>query len=129
MHETQTWKRDLLARISPFSACSDRQLDELAGLADEHHVEAGTVLCRQGEIGAETYVIVDGEFGVWVDEREVARLSAGEVVCEQALFHDGRRNATVRAFSAGTLLAIDPRDIDSMLAAVPTAARGYGARP
>jgi len=58
----------------------------------------------------------------------VAALGAGEVVGEQALLHGGRRNATVRAVEPTTLLVIDAREVDCMLAAVPAAARTYGTR-
>jgi len=122
-------KRDVLAGINPFGACSDRQLDDFARLAGELDLQAGDVLCRQGEAGSgDTYVIVVGMLCVTIDGAPVATLGAGDIVGEQALFHCGRRNATVTAMNAAKLLVIDPREIDSMLAAVPSAAVGYGVR-
>jgi CRP-like cAMP-binding protein len=122
------WKRDLLSTVAPFNACNARQLDDFAHLASIRTLSPGEELCHQGDWGDDTYVIADGRLSVAIGEQIVAALGAGEVVGEQALLHGGRRNATVRAVEPTTLLVIDAREVDCMLAAVPAAARTYGTR-
>ena len=128
MNQPDSWKREVLTHVSPFQACNHRQLDDFARLADVQHLDTGAVLCRQGDAGDDTYVIAEGAVVVSIDGVDVATLAAGELVGEQAILHYGRRNATVRAVQPTTVLVIDAREIDCMLAAVPSAARSYGIR-
>jgi CRP-like cAMP-binding protein len=123
------WKRDLLASLEPFSGCTARQLDDMAALATELRVPAGAVLCQQGEIGIDTYVLVAGRVAVSIDGTQVATLGPGEFVGEMALLHDGRRGATVTAVEPTHALVIAADEVDTMLASVPERARGYGNRP
>jgi hypothetical protein len=58
---------DLLAtfRLMPlFHDCTDDELRQIDAVADEVAVPAGRVLIRQGELGREFVVIVDGEASV-----------------------------------------------------------------
>jgi CRP-like cAMP-binding protein len=128
MTANEAWKRDVLARVNPFKACNARQLDEFARLADERALEPAGVLCCEGDMGDDTYVIVDGVLQISVRGEAIATLGAGEIVGEQALLNHGRRNATVTALTHVTLLVIDAREVDAMLAAVPGVARSYGVR-
>ena len=51
---------DLLAQVPLFSACSKKELQQLAKLAQDIHVDAGHVVVRKGAAGAEFFAIVDG---------------------------------------------------------------------
>ncbi|MEZ5239131.1 MAG: hypothetical protein R2716_09360 [Microthrixaceae bacterium] len=62
-----------LPQPSIFAGCSEEQLQEIDRLADEVHVEAGRTVLRQGDLGQEFALIVDGEADVIKDGETVAR--------------------------------------------------------
>jgi len=127
--ESSDWKRSLLAGVSPFSGCTARQVAEIADLSTEARFPAGAVLCRQGESGNDTYVIVHGEVGITINGEQVATFGAGSLVGEMALVHDGHRSATVTALVPTHALVLAAEEVDSMLAAVPALAAHYGQEP
>jgi len=54
-------KAGLLKNVQLFQGLSERQLQQIARLADEMDVPAGKVLARAGETGHEMFVIVEGQ--------------------------------------------------------------------
>src|SRR5579885_3337765 len=88
-------KIDVLRQIPLFADLSRRHLDEIAKHADEIDATAGTVLMRQGEIGHELVIIVEGEARVDRDGRELARFGDGSFVGEMALLDGLERSAAV----------------------------------
>lgn len=58
---------------------------------------AGDVLTRQGEDGAELYLLLDGVLGVDVDGEQVTELGPGAVLGERALLEGGLRTSTLTA--------------------------------
>ena len=58
---TQDTKIACLRRAPLFADMSKRELLEVARLADDLEAEPGEVLAREGEIGREFFVVVDGE--------------------------------------------------------------------
>ena len=119
---------DKLAALAAtiFGQLTARELDDIARVSDERHVEAGSTLCSQQEFGQESFVIAKGRVAVDIDGRQVATAGPGQLVGDWALFGDGRRSATVRAMTPVDVVVIDPRELDSLLAAVPSAARLVG---
>jgi CRP-like cAMP-binding protein len=116
-------KRDTLRRIDFFAGCNDRQLLDIARMTGERTVETGQELCRQHEVEAEVYVIVDGDAVVTVDGADVGKTRIGEIVGELSMLSVGRRAATIRATSQLRVLVLDPEEIDSVLAADPSSSR------
>jgi CRP-like cAMP-binding protein len=91
-------KADSLARTPLFGALSRSDLVELAKVTEDMEVEEGKVLAREGAIGQEFFVIVDGEVSVSKDGRELRTLGPDEFFGEIALIWDSpRRTATVTA--------------------------------
>src|SRR5947209_13872329 len=118
-------KRIALA-ATVFAQLSERELDDVARISVQRHLPAGATLCAQADFGQESYVIASGQVAVDVDGRQVATAGPGELVGDWALFSDGRRSATVRALTALDVVVVDPREMDSLLAAVPAAAHAVG---
>jgi CRP-like cAMP-binding protein len=87
----------LLAGLSLFSDCSERELAEVAALADEVDLEAGHVLVKQGHRGSLLMVIVNGSAEVQTGEETVRTLGPGDVVGEIALIQAMPHSATVTA--------------------------------
>lgn len=113
---------DQLSGVPLFSACSRRDLHRLAGAADEVRVEAGTELTREGSIGREAFVIVEGTAAVLKDGQEEAVLGPGDHFGELALLDGGPRTATVTATSDMVLLVLSKPAFNAVLDEIPTLA-------
>jgi CRP-like cAMP-binding protein len=91
-------KATALGRAPLFKDLSRAELVELAKVTEDLEVGEGKVLAREGEIGQEFFVIVDGEVSVGKGGQEIRRLSSGDFFGEIALIWDSpRRTATVTA--------------------------------
>jgi CRP-like cAMP-binding protein len=112
-------KAGLLAGLPFFSSCSFRELRDIAHITEERFLAEGTELCRQGACGNEVFLIVDGEAEVIIDGTSVGRTRIGEIVGELATLGNGRRAATLRVIRPMRVLVLDPREVDSALAADP----------
>ncbi len=91
-------KAAALGRAPLFTNLSGAELVELAKVTEDLEVDKGKVLAREGDLGREFFVIVDGEVIVTKDGEELRRLEAGEFFGEIALLWESpRRTATVTA--------------------------------
>ncbi len=77
-------------------------------------IEADTVFFHEGDDGTSLYLILDGEVRVTKllpsgEEKEIARLNAGEFFGEFALLTDQKRHASIVAVTRTTVLEI-PKD-------------------
>jgi len=94
---SQNVKVEALGRAPLFEGLSKKELAELARVTEDMHVEPGTVLCREGRIGREFFVIVDGDAEVTKGGKKIATRGAGDFVGEIALLATKTRTATVTA--------------------------------
>jgi CRP-like cAMP-binding protein len=106
-----------------FEGLSRKQLAQLARLSDDLDSPAGTVLCREGSLGREFFVIVDGEAEVTRAGRHVATLGAGDFFGEIALVERVNRVATVTAVTPLRFFLISSRAFDSVLETDPAIER------
>jgi CRP-like cAMP-binding protein len=91
-------KATALGRTPLFKGLSRAELVALAKVTEDLEFEEGKVLAREGDIGQEFFVLVDGEVSVTKDGREIRRLSSGDFFGEIALIWESpRRTATVTA--------------------------------
>src|SRR5690606_11052073 len=110
---------DHLAAVPMFSACSKKELQEVARASDEVDLPAGRTLCEQGRIGREAFVIVKGTAEVRRNNRKVATLGPGDCVGELALLDHGPRTATVTASTDVTALVLGVREFAALVDRVP----------
>ena len=94
---SQNVKVEALKRAPLFESLSKKELAELARVTDDLNVESGTVLCREGKVGREFFVIVDGTAEVTKAGKRLAGLEGGDFVGEIALLKTSKRTATVTA--------------------------------
>jgi CRP-like cAMP-binding protein len=94
---SQNVKVEALKRAPLFEGLSRKELRKLAGATEDLSVDAGTVLCREGRLGREFFVIVDGEVEVTKGGKRIACRGAGEFFGEIALLTTTKRTATVTA--------------------------------
>jgi CRP-like cAMP-binding protein len=112
-HDT---KVDALARAPLFSALSKQELGELAKATEDLEVEEGKTLTREGDLGREFFVIVEGDVSVMQDGNEIRRLGAGDFFGEIALIYDNaRRTATVTAASPLRFFVLTRQSFRSLL--------------
>lgn len=115
-HDT---KADALRRCSLFGGLSRGDLVELAKVTEDLEVEEGKVLAREGEIGQEFFVIVDGEVSVTKDGEEIRTLGPGDFFGEIALLQDVRRTATVTAKTPLRFFVLTRQGFRSLVAHQP----------
>jgi CRP-like cAMP-binding protein len=96
---SQNVKIEALKRAPLFEGLSKKELRALASATEDLSVEAGTVLCREGRLGREFFVIVDGEAEVTKGGRYLATRKGGEFFGEIALLTTTTRTATVTAMT------------------------------
>jgi CRP/FNR family transcriptional regulator, cyclic AMP receptor protein len=94
---SQNVKVEALGRAPLFEGLSKKELAGLARVTEDLKVEPGTVLCREGKIGHEFFVIVDGEAEVTKGGKRIATRGGGDFVGEIALLTTTTRTATVTA--------------------------------
>jgi anti-sigma regulatory factor (Ser/Thr protein kinase) len=83
-------------------------------------VAAGYVVFREGEAGDFLYYIADGRYEVVRGPEVVGWLSPDDVLMgEMAFLLDGRRTATVRAATSGTLVRLSKADFVRAIKAKP----------
>ena len=74
-------------------------MNRLAATFDEVDLAAGAVLTREGRVGEDCYLILDGQAEVTIGGEVVAQVGPGEFVGEIALLSGAPRSATVRALT------------------------------
>lgn len=118
-----------LAKVDFFEGCTDRELTDISHLAEQRGFAPGDELCHESAFDRIVFVVVDGEATVTKRGEEVGVVGAGDVVGELAMLGDGRRTATLTARTPMTVLALEPDEVDSVLAADPSSAQRLGRRP
>jgi CRP/FNR family transcriptional regulator, cyclic AMP receptor protein len=112
---SQDTKVQALKRAPLFDTLSRKDLTQLARVSEDLEVEAGTVLCKQGDIGHEFFVIVDGKVKITRGGRRVAMRGGGDFVGEIALLEDVPRTATVTAETPLRLFVLTRKDFRHLL--------------
>jgi CRP/FNR family transcriptional regulator, cyclic AMP receptor protein len=120
---SRTTSADGLAVLHPFRDCTRSQLRAIDSLATGVRVEAGRVLCREGERGGEFFVIVSGAVAVSLGNRVLRQLDRGEGFGEVALVDHGPRIATATALAPSELLVFNRREFATLLDRVPSVTR------
>jgi CRP-like cAMP-binding protein len=109
-----------LAGLELFEGCGGRQLRVIDSSSTVIDVQQGRTLCREGEIGSEFFVIIDGAVTVRRDARVLATLSNGDWFGEIALSSGSRRRvATVETSVPSRLLVFNGREFRRLVDACP----------
>lgn len=105
----------LLRSIPLFSNIGERELQRLGQLFDEVDVPAGQVLMRQGNSGAEVFVLATGRVAVERNGAALGERGPGAVIGEIALLSEGPRTATVTTTEPSRLLVLGHREFHSLM--------------
>jgi CRP/FNR family cyclic AMP-dependent transcriptional regulator len=104
-----------LHRVPWFAACTDEQLAQVARMAEHLDVEAGEVILREGRLGRELFVILEGTATVTRAGHVVNVLETGDYFGELAAIEAVPRSATVTATTDLEVLIIGPREFETMM--------------
>ena len=108
-------KVELIKGVPLFSECSRKELDEIAGIADEIDLREGKELTREGRPGREFLVLVEGSADVKKGSRRINQLGPGDFFGEISLVTRRPRTATVVATSPVRALVITDRSFRTLL--------------
>jgi CRP/FNR family cyclic AMP-dependent transcriptional regulator len=117
--------KDDLRELDLFSEASRSELDVIGKQLTRLKVKAGRVLVREGAIGNEFMILVDGMAEVTQGGRSIATIGRGDLVGEMALLQGhghGRRNATVTAITDAEIYAGSPAEFRRIIEAAPSVA-------
>jgi CRP/FNR family transcriptional regulator, cyclic AMP receptor protein len=120
---SQDTKIEALKRAPLFAELSRKELIQLARLTDDAEVPDGKVLCKEGDLGREFFVLVEGSVEVATKGRRVATLGAGDFVGEISLLEPMPRTATVTAKTPLRFFVLTPKDFRQMLDENPSVER------
>jgi CRP/FNR family transcriptional regulator, cyclic AMP receptor protein len=120
---SQDTKVEALKRAPLFEGLSRKELTQLARVSEDMEIPAGTALCKEGEIGHEFFVIIDGKVEITRNGRKVAMRGGGEFVGEIALLEQTPRTATVTAKTPLRVFVLTTRDFRSLLDESPSVER------
>jgi CRP-like cAMP-binding protein len=105
-----------LRKLSVFAGLSRRAVARVDGLLTPVAFHDGDVLCEEGKLGREAFIIVDGDVEVSRGAEHLASLTSGAVVGEMALLGHAPRNATVTAAGDVRALVMSAQEFASILA-------------
>ncbi|MFN2624998.1 MAG: cyclic nucleotide-binding domain-containing protein [Mycobacteriales bacterium] len=107
------------AAIPLFGGCTKKELELLSRNAERATYQPGDVIIKEGSVGYEFFVIVDGKAEVKKGGRVVAALGAGDYVGELALLDRAPRNATVVAATEVNVILLGYREFWGVLSEAP----------
>ena len=108
-------KLELLRRVPLFAGCTTKDLEQIVSLLDEVDLPAGKVLAREGDLGHEFFIVVEGSLGVEEGGQARPSLGPGDFAGEIALLDGGRRTATVTVAENARLLVLATREFHTLL--------------
>jgi CRP/FNR family cyclic AMP-dependent transcriptional regulator len=120
---SQDTKVRALKNAPLFDGLSRSELVKLARHSEDLEVEPGKVLCREGAIGHEFFVIVNGKVKVTRNGRRIATLSGGDFLGEIALITEMPRTATVTAETLLRFFVLTRREFQQVLDEHPSVER------
>jgi CRP/FNR family cyclic AMP-dependent transcriptional regulator len=110
---------DWLATVPLFNGLSKKQLREVSSLATRLDEAAGTELTKEGRVGNEFIIVLEGEIEIRRGDEVVATRGPGSYVGEIALLDNRPRTATVVAKTPVVIEVIGRREFRTLLADAP----------
>lgn len=112
-------KVEALARVPLFEGLSKKELGQLAMTTEDLEFGPGKVLCKEGQLGREFFVIVEGEVEVERGGKSLGSRGAPDFFGEIALVEHRPRTATVRSKTPLRFFVLTSRGFDRLLEESP----------
>jgi CRP-like cAMP-binding protein len=116
-------KIEALRKAPLFEGLSKKDLAQLARVSEDMEIPAGTTLTKEGEIGHEFFVIVDGQTEVKRRGKSLGNRGAGDFIGEIALLEEVPRTATVKAKTDLRVFVLTSKDFHHLLEESPNVER------
>jgi CRP-like cAMP-binding protein len=113
-------KVDLIASVPLFKGLGRKELQQIAQLVDDVDIPAGKVLMRQGDSGAEMFVIAAGTVRIERNGEFIRDAGPGTAIGEMALLSEGPRTATVTTNEPTRILLAGHREFHQLMEQHPT---------
>ena len=98
---------------------NEHELSTLGTFGTVVNITAGSVLAREGAVGAEAIVVISGTANVVRNDEVIATVGAGTILGEGALVTGEARNASLIAETDITVCVLNRREFSSWLDACP----------
>jgi CRP/FNR family cyclic AMP-dependent transcriptional regulator len=108
-----------LSEFPAFAKFSASDLKRLVQAAHRTSTSGPWPLIREQTISDACYILLSGEAGVYVGQKQIALVGPGEVIGESALRTGKLRNATVTTTGKASVLHIARDDLARLLDEVP----------
>ena len=110
----------VLKKVALFEGLTQGQLTKVASIAQARKFDGGAFLFREGDVGHEMYVIVEGRVRISKDvpgigEEALAILEKGQYFGEMAVIDDNPRSADAIAHTPCTLWVIERTKLDQLM--------------
>ena len=121
VHGLDDHMKELMAlkEVPMFSALTLEQLASIDRLMVTRHYAKGETVFRRGDVGAELYVVVDGEIRVHLDHAgravTLARHGAGGVLGEMSVFDEQPRSASAQAMADTTVRVLKRERLEAVV--------------
>jgi CRP/FNR family cyclic AMP-dependent transcriptional regulator len=120
---SQDKKVEALKRAPLFEGLSRKELTQLARVSEDLEIPEGKVLTKEGELGHEFFVIVEGETQITRKGKTLGTRGAGDFIGEIALLEDVPRTATVTAKTPLRVFVLTSKDFHHLLEENPKVER------
>jgi diguanylate cyclase (GGDEF)-like protein len=108
-----------LREVALLAPLSDAELEQLLASCHERSLEAGQVLCHEGEGGQAMFVVLGGHVVVSKGGKQVAVSGPGDCLGEMALIESRERSATLTALDQALVLEIPESAFRACIASNP----------
>jgi CRP/FNR family transcriptional regulator, cyclic AMP receptor protein len=105
-----------LRQLPVFASLPRRALATADSLLTPVTFADGDVLCEEGHLGRQAFIITSGTAVVSRGDEIIATVGPGDLVGELALLGDGRRTASVTAVEPLSALVMSAQEFNSVLA-------------
>jgi CRP-like cAMP-binding protein len=110
----------VLKKVALFEGLTQGQLAKVASIAQARKYEGSAFLFREGDVGQEMYVIVEGRVRISKDvpgigEEALAILEKGQYFGEMAMIDDSPRSADAIAHTPCTVWVIERDKLDQLM--------------
>lgn len=118
----------LIRFIPAFRELDEADLEAISKAVRERTVKAGEIIARQGEIGHELFIVLEGDFQMYVRqeqldfEKVIRRIGSGNYFGEIALLSGGPRSTSVRAMTDGRVAALHQVALEDVMRRSPSLA-------
>jgi CRP-like cAMP-binding protein len=113
---------DAICALPLFRHLSYREQVAVLSVARARTFEPGSTIVKQGEMGSEMFLIIEGKLVVERDGIKIAELGPGGHFGEMSLVDDARRSATVKVVTRTEVLSIGQAEINGLMRAEPVLA-------